>query len=174
MLDFIIFYQSSSPLLLLLLLLLVFCFFSSSPLLVVLTIYRTSTASSRSQWAIPQLHVHDRSGHYRTSNCKCMIAVGTPGPQSHAPDRSGHDWTSPASARSEWALDPNSKHQIAMGTTGLRQQAPDRTGHYRTSTASARSPSTWHKKQAFYLALSPKSIAHCDRELAVEAWQGPL
>ena len=131
---------------------------------------RTSTASARSQWALPD------------PNCKCMIAVGTPGPlnskrqirvgtpgplnhkrqiavgttgpQQQAPDHTGHCQTSTASARSQWALpDPNckcmiavgtpgplnSKRQIAVGTTGPQLQVPDRSGHYRAPTASARS-----------------------------------
>ena len=120
------FYESSSPLLSSSLL---FPFLSSlllsSPLLV-----SSTTASSRSQWAIPQLQVHDRSGHYRTSTAsarwqlvlpdlrsKRHTAVGTPGPQSPAPDRNRR--TSTASARSQWR--------------------PDRTEHSWTSTGSSRS-----------------------------------
>ena len=132
------FYQSSSPLPLLFL-------FSSSPLLLLIRVFLTtgctSTASSRSQWAILQLHVHDRSGHSRTStasarselalpdlNSKRQIAVGTAGPQLQAPDRSGHCRTSTASSRSQWALPGlNCKRQIAVGTACL------------TSTTSARS-----------------------------------
>ena len=87
----------------------------------------TSTASSRSQWATPQLHARDRSGRCPTStasarsqwarpdhNRKWQIAVGAAGPQPPAPDRSGrcrtapdhsgHCWTSTASSRSQWAL----------------------------------------------------------------------
>ena len=76
---------------------------------------RTSTASSRFQWAQPDLHrelqipvgtagpqprLPGRSGHRRTST---QIAVGTLGPQ---PCR-----TSTATSRSEWALpDPNGKN----------------------------------------------------------------
>ena len=43
---------------------------------------RTSTATSRSQWALPDL------------NRDFQIAVGTAGPQPRLPDRSGHCWTS--------------------------------------------------------------------------------
>ena len=53
---------------------------------------RTSTASSRSQWALPDL------------NRELQIAVGTAGPQPRAPDLSGHCRTSTASSRSQWAL----------------------------------------------------------------------
>ena len=45
---------------------------------------RTSTASSRSQWALPDL------------NRDFQIAVGTAGPQPRAPDPSGHCRTSTA------------------------------------------------------------------------------
>ena len=49
---------------------------------------RTSSASSRAQWALPDLN-HER-----------QIAVGTAGPQRRLPDRSGHCRTSVAPARS--------------------------------------------------------------------------
>ena len=52
---------------------------------------RTSTASSRSQWALPDL------------NRDFQIAVGTAGPQPRLPDRSGHCRTSTATSRSQWA-----------------------------------------------------------------------
>ena len=53
---------------------------------------RTSTATSRSQWALPDL------------NCELQIPVGTAGPQPRVADRSGHCRTSTASCRSQWAL----------------------------------------------------------------------
>ena len=53
---------------------------------------RTSTASSRSQWAQPDLHR------------KLQIPVGTAGPQPRLPGRSGHCRTSTATSRSQWAL----------------------------------------------------------------------
>ena len=53
---------------------------------------RTSTASSRSQWALPDL------------NRELQISVCTAGPQPRAPDLSGHCRTSTASSRSQWAL----------------------------------------------------------------------
>eukprot|EP00435_Cladocopium_sp_Y103_P035606 s2125_g9.t1 len=86
---------------------------------------RTSSASSRSQWALPdfsrerqiavgtaglQPRVPDRSGHCRASA---------------APDRSGHCRTSAATARSQWALpDFSCDRHIAVGTAGL--QPPER------------------------------------------------
>eukprot|EP00435_Cladocopium_sp_Y103_P009859 s2919_g2.t1 len=129
---------------------------------------RTSSASSRSQWALPdlicqlqiavgtagpQLRVPDRSGHCRTSaasarsqwalpdfSCDCQSAVGTAGLQPRAPDRSGHCRTSAASSRSQWALPDFSRElQIAVGTAGLQPRLPDGSGHCRTSAASSRS-----------------------------------
>ena len=73
---------------------------------------RTSTASSRSQWALPDLHR------------ELQIPVGSAGPQPRVADRSGHCRTSTATSRSQWALPP---------------RAPDPSGHCRTSTASCRS-----------------------------------
>ena len=59
----------------------------------------TSTASSRSQWALPDL------------NRELQIPVGTAGPQPRLPDRSGHCRTSTATSRSQWALpDLNGKN----------------------------------------------------------------
>ena len=89
---------------------------------------RTSTASSRSQWALPDL------------NRDFQVAVGTAGPQPRLPDRSGHCRTSTATSRSQWALpDLNRDFQIAVGTAGPQPRLPDRSGHCRTSTASSRS-----------------------------------
>ena len=67
---------------------------------------RTSTASSRSQWALPDL------------NRELQIAVGTAGPQPRLPGRSGHC----------------RDFQIAVGTAGRQPRLPDRSGHCRTST----------------------------------------
>ena len=89
---------------------------------------RTSTASSRSQWALPDL------------NRELQIAVGTAGPQPRVADRSGHCRTSTASSRSQWALpDLNRELQIPVGTAGPQprlpdRRLPDRSGHCRTST----------------------------------------
>ena len=77
---------------------------------------RTSTASCRSQWALPDL------------NRDFQVAVGTAGPQPRAPDPSGHCRTSTAS-----------EVQIAVGIAGPQPRAPDRSGHCRTSTATSRS-----------------------------------
>ena len=60
---------------------------------------RTSTASSRSHWALLDL------------NRELQIAVGTAGPQPRLPGRSGHCRTSTATSRSQWALpDLNEKN----------------------------------------------------------------
>ena len=53
---------------------------------------QTSSASSRSQWALPDF------------SRERQIRVGTAGLQPQAPDRSGHCQTSVASSRSQWAL----------------------------------------------------------------------
>ena len=66
---------------------------------------RASTASSTSQWILPDLHrelqiAMDITGLYRDF----QIAMATAGPQPRAPDSSGHYRTSTASCRSQWAL----------------------------------------------------------------------
>ena len=72
----------------------------------------SSTASSRSQWPLPDL------------NCEHQISVGTAGLQ--------------PSTRSQWALpDLNRELQISMGTAGPQLQAPDLSGQCRTSVGSA-------------------------------------
>ena len=85
---------------------------------------RTSTASSRSQWAQPDLHR------------ELQIPVGTAGPQPRLPGRSGHCRTSTATSRSQWALpdvnrafrsqwalpDLNRDFQIAVGTAGPQRE----------------------------------------------------
>ena len=105
---------------------------------------RTSTASTRSQWALPDLHRELR------------IPVGTAGPQPRLPGCSGHCRTSTATSRSQWALpdlnrelqipgsqwalpDLNRELQIPVGTAGPQPRLPDRSGHCRTSTATSSS-----------------------------------
>ena len=129
---------------------------------------RTSTASSRSQWALPDLNrdfqvavgtagpqprLPGRSGHCRTStassrsqwalpdlNRDFQVAVGTAGPQPRLPGCSGHCRTSTATSRSQWALpDLNRDFQVAVGTAGPQPRLPGRSGHCRTSTATSRS-----------------------------------
>ena len=85
----------------------------------------SSTASSRSQWALPDLN-------HSTASSK--ISMDTPEPR--APDLSGHCQTSTASSGSQWALpDLNRKLQISVGTAGLQPRVLN--GHCRTSIASA-------------------------------------
>eukprot|EP00435_Cladocopium_sp_Y103_P003351 s4384_g1.t1 len=84
---------------------------------------RTSSASSTSQWALPDF------------KCELQIPVGTAGLQPRAPDSSGHCRASTASPRSQWALpDFDREPQIPVRTAGLRPRGPDRSGHCRTST----------------------------------------
>ena len=78
-------------------------------------------ASSRSQWALPDLnHAPELSGHCRTStgsdlNHKLQISAR---------------WASTASSRSQWALpDLNRKLQISVGTARPQPPAPDLSGH---------------------------------------------
>ena len=85
---------------------------------------RTSTASSRSQWALPDLN-RELQIAVPDLNRDFQVAVGTAGPQPRAPDRSGHCRTSTATSRSQWALpDLNRELQIPVGTAG--PQRPDR------------------------------------------------
>ena len=75
---------------------------------------RTSTMTSRSDWALPdfnpelkisvgsQLEVPDLSG--AAANCELPISMGTAGPQLRTPDRTVHCRTVTASCRSQWAL----------------------------------------------------------------------
>eukprot|EP00435_Cladocopium_sp_Y103_P023075 s4197_g5.t1 len=70
---------------------------------------RTSSASSRSQWALPGF------------NREPQIPAGTAGLHPRAPDASGHCRTSTASSRFQWALpDFNRELQISVGTAGLK------------------------------------------------------
>eukprot|EP00435_Cladocopium_sp_Y103_P002161 s2607_g1.t1 len=104
------------------------------------------TASSRSQWATPDL------------NRECQIPVGTAGLHPRAPDLSGQRRTSYASSRSQWAPPDLNREcqmpvgtaglwatpdfirelQIPVGTAGLEPRVPDASGHCRTSSASSR------------------------------------
>ena len=102
----------------------------------------SSTASSRSEWALPNL------------NGELQISVGTARPQPRTLDLSGvvgtssassrsssrHCWTSTATSRSQWALlNLNRELQISVGTAGPQPRAPDLSGHRGTSTATSRS-----------------------------------
>eukprot|EP00435_Cladocopium_sp_Y103_P002673 s2565_g1.t1 len=123
---------------------------------------RTSSASSISQWALPdfvcQLHIApgfisaSSISQWALPNCICQlhIAVGTAGLHLPAPYRSAHcrpssptsrsQWAPSASSISQWALpDFICQQQIAVGTAGLQPRPPDRSGHCRTSAATARS-----------------------------------
>ena len=76
---------------------------------------RISTASSRSQWASPDLH------------CQLSIAVGLAGPPLPALDRSGPRRNSTASSRSQWA------------SPDLNRRESERCGPLRTSLGEIRS-----------------------------------
>eukprot|EP00435_Cladocopium_sp_Y103_P034572 s1053_g8.t4 len=124
--------------------------------------WRTSSASSRSQWALPgfsrqqqialstarlQPRPSDCSGHCRASFASSrsqwalpgfsrqqQIALGTARLQPRPPDCSGHCRASFASSRLQWALpDFSRQQQIALGTARLQPRPPDRSGHCRTS-----------------------------------------
>eukprot|EP00435_Cladocopium_sp_Y103_P048245 s1626_g14.t1 len=86
---------------------------------------RTSTASSRSQWATPGL------------NRELPIPVGNAGPQPRAPDPSGQCRTSTASPRSQWAVpDLNRELRIPVGNAGPQLRG------YPTTGATEEEPST--------------------------------
>eukprot|EP00435_Cladocopium_sp_Y103_P066016 s473_g28.t1 len=96
---------------------------------------RTSSASSRSQWALPD-SIRER-----------QIPVGTAGLQPSAPDPSGHCRTSSASSRCQWALpDFNRELQIPVGTAGLKnvehhpQVGADATARYNCYTSAGSLP----------------------------------
>ena len=73
------------------------------------------TASSRSQWALPDF------------NRKRRISVGIAGPQLQAQDLSGQCRTSTASSRSQWALpDLHREPQILESTAGTHPEARER------------------------------------------------
>eukprot|EP00435_Cladocopium_sp_Y103_P047896 s1161_g14.t1 len=101
---------------------------------------RTSSASSRSQQALPdfnrecQIAVGTAGLHPRAP-----VSVGSAGLQPRVPDSSEHCRASTASSRFQWALpDFNRELQSPVGTAGLQPRAPDPSGHCRTSTASSR------------------------------------
>ena len=72
----------------------------------VLLAVQIPTATSRSEWALPDL------------NGEFQIAVGTAGPQPRLPDRSGHCRTSTATSRSQWAL-PDLNRELQPRTSNL-------------------------------------------------------
>eukprot|EP00435_Cladocopium_sp_Y103_P074373 s180_g48.t1 len=101
---------------------------------------RTSSASSRSQWALPDF------------SRDAAIAVGTAGLHLPAPDRRGHCRTSlpdfichKIAVGTAAGLQPrlpdhfSRDRQIAVGPAGLQPRLPDRFGHCRTSAATSRS-----------------------------------
>ena len=70
----------------------------------------------------------DPSGHSRTSTASSRSQWALPGPQPRVADRSGHCRTSTATSRSQWALpDLNRELQIPVGTAGPQPRAPDPT-----------------------------------------------
>ena len=118
---------------------------------------RTSTANSRSQWALPDLNreLLILSGHCRTLIAGSRSQWALPDFNRELLILSGHCRTLIAGSRSQWALpDLNHKLQISVGTAGPQPRAPDSrwarqlpdlnrelqilSGHCRTSTASSR------------------------------------
>ena len=74
-----------------------------------------STASSRAQWALPDL------------NGERQMSVGTARPQRGAPDLSGHCRTPTARARCPWALPDLSQTPERMSNTRImRDRLPER------------------------------------------------
>ena len=143
---------------------------------------RIATASSRSQWALPDLNrelqisvgtagprppAPDLSEHCRTSTA---ISVGTAGPQPRAPNLCR---AQTASARSRWALpDLNQERQISVGTA--------RPQH--TATKSARSqralPDLNRKRQISVGTARPQprsqwALPDLNRELQISAGPKP-
>ena len=86
---------------------------------------RTSTASSGSQWALPDLNC-DLTVGIAGPQLRLQIAVGTAGPEPRAPDRSGHLQTS--------AAGPQLRATDLSGHCRTSICKPDHSGHWRTST----------------------------------------
>jgi len=93
---------------------------------------RTSTATSRSQWALPDLNrelqipVSSRSQWALPDlNRDFQIAVGTAGPQSRLPDRSGHCRTS-TGRMSEKMSDRMSEDMTEDMPRRMPEDMPDR------------------------------------------------
>ena len=107
---------------------------------------RTSTANSRSQWALP---------------CKLQSVVGSAGLQPRAP----HFRALP---------DLNRERQISVDTAGPQVRVPDLSGHCPTSTASSRSQrassASSHSQESLQISVG---TARWDLALAVEVWQCP-
>ena len=93
-----------------------FDFMSAGRLLLLLLLRRTSTASSWSQWSLPNPNSECSPPDL---NCKLAIALIPAGPEQQAPDQSNPCRTSTASARSQWSPpDPNSKPRIRVVPAG--------------------------------------------------------
>ena len=76
---------------------------------------RTSTASSRSQWATPDL------------NSELPIPVGNAGPQRRAPDPSGQRRTSTARSTSQWATPEDMSDRMPEDMSDrIPEDMPDR------------------------------------------------
>eukprot|EP00435_Cladocopium_sp_Y103_P032586 s1285_g8.t1 len=127
---------------------------------------RTSSASDRSQWAVPDFSCElqiavgtaglqrDLPAPDRSFSHELQILVGTARLQERLPNLSGHCRTSTmspepsgdcrtltASSRSQCSLpDLNRESQNAVGTAGPQPRVPDPSGHSRASTASCMSP----------------------------------
>ena len=93
---------------------------------------RTSTASSRTQWASPDL------------NCQLSNAVGLAGPPPPALERSG---TSTASSPTQWASGPPLPALDRSGPLpDLNRRESERCGRRRTSTGPQRPETTARNK----------------------------
>ena len=98
-----------------------------------------TTASSRSQWALPDL------------NCESQMLVGTAGPQRWAPELSGHCRTSTARARSQWALrDLNCKCKMSHRMSEeMSDRMPDRISEHMSDRISKIMPDTMMLENTF-------------------------
>ena len=89
---------------------------------------QTSTASSRSQWALPDLNRELQSSQRALDlNCERQMSVGTPRPQRRAPDVSRQWQTSTASARCQ--IECHKDRQIECQNIYARMNA-DRMSEY--------------------------------------------
>ena len=136
---------------------------------------RTPTASSRSQWPLPdfnriQPRAPDISGHCRTSTASSRSQRPLPGPTAS----SRFEWalrTSTASARSQWPLpDPNCELQISVATAGPQPRAQISVA---TAGPQPRAPDFRRERQISVLSQprAPDLSGHCRTSTASSRYQ---
>ena len=90
---------------------------------------RTATASSRLQWASQGFNSMASAGHCWTLTGEAPVAMS----EVLTADPSGTAGPQPAKSQSQWALpDSNRQLPITVGTAGHQPPAPDPSGHRRT------------------------------------------